>query len=349
MDRQRFHNLDALRGVCALTVVFFHCDGMFASGEIFCHGFLSVDVFFVLSGFVLAHTYESRLLSDLGTTAFVRLRLKRLAPVYWIGTTLGAATMTAISAYHPEGAIVSPFLIVALWAMAMMLVPQMTLPGPAYPTNAAAWSLAGEFIVNIFYARWFARCRTRTLLWVIAALWAAFTVKAFTSSQGWAVGGRADDVWWTPIRATPAFLAGVVLFRAWRDGRFERFPTVSPAVLLGLWAVITEVPTHGPQPAFEAVAVILVSPLLVILLARSRDVAPKPFLWLGAISYPLYASHLSVVHLARFVPLFGLDQGPSVWRAVLVCLVALGLAHLVHRLVERPWLLRWRPAHSASW
>lgn len=348
MSQVRFRNLDALRGLCAVTVMLFHCDGLFTQGEIFCHGFLSVDVFFILSGFVLAHTYEDRLRTGLSASAFTRLRLKRLAPVYWTGTLLGAGMMAAIAAYRPEGTFFSPFLIAALSVMAMLLIPQVTLGGSAYPANAAAWSLAGELIVNVLYARWFARWRTAALAGVIVCLWLTFTIVAFNSPYGWGLGGRSTDVWWTPVRALPAFLMGVVLFRAWRAGWFTRFPAISPIILLGIWVAITEVPTHGPLPAFEAATVTLVAPLLIVLLVRTPEVAPKPFLWLGAISYPLYAVHLSLVYLVRFTPLFGLDQAPSPWRAALVCAGVVLLGWIVHRLVERPRGFGWITARSTS-
>jgi len=53
MEAKRFHGLDGLRGVCAITVMLFHCNDLFHTGPIFQHGFLAVDMFFILSGFVI--------------------------------------------------------------------------------------------------------------------------------------------------------------------------------------------------------------------------------------------------------------------------------------------------------
>ncbi len=72
---QRFLGLDGLRGICAITVLMFHAVGIFRNGVLFAHGFLSVDVFFVLSGFVIALTYERRLLT-MGLNAFLRARAR---------------------------------------------------------------------------------------------------------------------------------------------------------------------------------------------------------------------------------------------------------------------------------
>jgi peptidoglycan/LPS O-acetylase OafA/YrhL len=58
------------------------------------HSYLAVDFFFILSGFVLAHAYEDRLLAEMTPTQFLCLRLIRLYPLYLIGTLIGIATAT---------------------------------------------------------------------------------------------------------------------------------------------------------------------------------------------------------------------------------------------------------------
>ncbi|HKB95401.1 MAG TPA: acyltransferase family protein, partial [Rhizomicrobium sp.] len=68
MSGQRFASLDGLRGVCALTVLLFHADDLFHRGPIFQHGYLAVDMFFLLSGFVIALAHEDRLRAGAGLT-----------------------------------------------------------------------------------------------------------------------------------------------------------------------------------------------------------------------------------------------------------------------------------------
>jgi peptidoglycan/LPS O-acetylase OafA/YrhL len=331
----RFHNLDALRGVCALTVVLFHCEGLFARGEVFCHGFLAVDAFFVLSGFVIAHTYAARLAADMSFGDFLHARLRRLAPVYWAGTILCTAMLAAVAHYKAPGTFYPPSLVLPLAAMAMLLVPQLTLGGLAYPANPVAWSLLGEMIANALYAKWLHAARTRTLIALVALCWAGCAAYGYLNPYGWVYGARAADVWTTPMRAVPAFLAGALLHRAWRAGMLARLPAISPLIPLLLWMVIAAVPTFGPTPGFDLAVVTVASPLLIALLVRGTESAPQPFLWLGAISYPLYASHLSLVFLARNTPLLGLDKGPHPFRAALVVAASLGLAAMIHRFVEQ--------------
>lgn len=346
MGQQRFLNLDAMRGICALSVVLFHCDGLFVRGVIFSHGYLAVDAFFVLSGFVIAHTYEKRLSDGMRFADFLRVRLKRLAPVYWAGTLLGTAMLAAVAAYKPAGTFFGPELIAALSVMAMLLVPQLTLGGIAYPANPVAWSLLGELIVNLLHARWLHAHPARVLFGLIVMCWSVCALYGYLNPYGWCFGGRASDVVFTPFRAIPGFLAGVLLFRAHCAGYLARLPSASPFVLLMIWVLIAEVPTAGPTPTFDLIVVTIASPLLIALLIRANGTAPNLFLWLGAISYPLYASHLSIVFLARYTPLLGFEHGPNVFRACAVVAATLGLAWLIHHFVEQGFALRPRTAGS---
>src|SRR5882757_3316593 len=89
-----FHTLDALRGIAAIGVVTFHMKQLFApiaaSG-----GYLAVDLFFMMSGVVLSHAYEGRFRAGMGTFDFMRTRLIRLYPLYFLGTMLGIAVTVA--------------------------------------------------------------------------------------------------------------------------------------------------------------------------------------------------------------------------------------------------------------
>jgi peptidoglycan/LPS O-acetylase OafA/YrhL len=335
MDHSRFRNLDAMRGICALTVVLFHCNGLFVKNEIFCHGYLAVDVFFILSGFVLAHTYEKRLAEGLSVGAYMRLRLKRLAPVYWAGTALGILMLVIIKAYAPAGSFFTPVQIAGLSLMALALIPQLTLGGLAYPANAVAWSLGGELMANWIHARWLHKASTRALLGWIALGWGICIAYGYLNPYGWCFGARAADVLMTPPRAFAAFLMGVVLFRAHKAGLLKRLPSLQPLILLTLWIVIAGIPTPTATPTFDMLVVIAASPLLIALLARAAPVAPRAFLWLGTVSYPLYASHLALVFLARNTPLFALDRAPDYAKASLLVAGTIALAWVIHVLVER--------------
>jgi peptidoglycan/LPS O-acetylase OafA/YrhL len=95
----RFATLDYLRGVAALAIVLLH----FRYGlgvKLLPYGYLAVDFFFVLSGFVLAHAYEERLLAGMTPADFMRARLIRLYPLYAIGTVIIIAAVTLSGELH---------------------------------------------------------------------------------------------------------------------------------------------------------------------------------------------------------------------------------------------------------
>lgn len=93
--KPRFEVLDGLRGVAAVLVVAFHLLESYCGGDhtkqLLNHGYLAVDFFFVLSGFVIGYAYDDRWAKGLTTWEFFRRRLVRLHPMAVFGTLLGAA------------------------------------------------------------------------------------------------------------------------------------------------------------------------------------------------------------------------------------------------------------------
>src|SRR5205809_7295555 len=87
--KSRFRGLDGLRGVAAITVMLYHCNDYFHKGPIFMHGFLAVDAFMILSGFVISMIYEHQLLNGMTAQGFLYRRACRLLPTYWVGAAIG--------------------------------------------------------------------------------------------------------------------------------------------------------------------------------------------------------------------------------------------------------------------
>ena len=89
--KPHFAILDGLRGVAALAIVLFHfMEWVYTdpSGNFIAHGFLAVDFFFCLSGFVIGYAYDDRI-RQLGLASFFRLRLIRLHPLVILGSVIG--------------------------------------------------------------------------------------------------------------------------------------------------------------------------------------------------------------------------------------------------------------------
>jgi peptidoglycan/LPS O-acetylase OafA/YrhL len=342
-DAKRFHSLDGLRGVCAFSVMLFHAADIFRSGPLLAHGFLAVDMFFLLSGFVIALNYEQALRSGLRMTEFLRARAGRLLPVYWLGAAFNIVIFVwmASSGYYPGFTALMIWVVVPLLTLAML--PVYGVPGSGFSPAMmhVSWSLFVEWLVNILYAAWLFRLGTRSLASIAATGWFAMAVTGYFTTRGWCVGIGRDDVFiYGLLRGVPAFLAGVVIFRMYKGGMLARLPVISTELLLAFWLCIAVAPTFTATPTFDAIAVILLCPLLAMLLIRSDAAAPAFTRGLGALSYPLYVVHPAIIILARSTPLFGLNRAPDPLRAALViglCLAAAWVVLWMSRL-RRPGL-----------
>jgi peptidoglycan/LPS O-acetylase OafA/YrhL len=326
MEKQRFIGLDGLRGVCAIAVMLGHCELLFRPGVVVCHAYLAVDMFFMLSGFVISASYDGRFEQGLGAWRFLLARIRRLAPVYWGGMVL--CTIAALLAPHP-----SSLALLMTAAMGAALIPVLGPGTFAYPVNFVAWSLFWELAVNIAYALGLRRlCGFWLAAFIVLPLMAAF-VFAGINPRHWTFGMTGLDLWLGGLRALPEFLFGTLLHRAWRAGALQRLPVVTPLLPLAVWLAISVVPQDVP-PVFDLVVVVLVCPLLIGLLLRGDFQAPAWFRWLGGISYPLYASHLAWIGLAQHTPLFGLNHAPDPLRALGVVAVCLTTAWLLYRTLD---------------
>src|ERR1700754_1815377 len=94
----RYHTLDAMRGVAALSVLLYHWRPQLP-WILFGSGYLAVDLFFLLSGFIIAHAYDEKLAKGLGFLDFLALRLMRLCPMLAFGTAIGFALL-AVQSLH---------------------------------------------------------------------------------------------------------------------------------------------------------------------------------------------------------------------------------------------------------
>lgn len=153
--------LDGLRGVAALMVIWYHVFEAFATSPVdqrFNHGYLAVDFFFILSGFVIGYAYDDRW-GRMSVKDFFKRRLIRLHPMIVIGTVLGVITFLIQGSEQWNGTKVSLSMVMLAMLLHMFLIPaapgsgaEVRGNGEMYPLNGPAWSLFFEYIGNILYA-----------------------------------------------------------------------------------------------------------------------------------------------------------------------------------------------------
>jgi len=341
-DARRFHGLDGLRGVCALAIAFFHAADLFHKGPILQHAYLAVDMFFLLSGFVIALSWEDRLARGTGLADFLRARGRRLLPVFLLGAGVDLAIFLAMAqaGLYPGYGWALVWIIVPITTLLML--PAFTAPDGSYAPAMlnVTWSLLVEWLVNIAYAMGLFRLRCSALATLATGCWALMAVSGYYTQKGWCVGFIFFQL--GVLRGAAGFLMGVVIFRLHTSGTFRRLPVMAPEILVMLWLAIAAVPALTATPTFDWVAVMLLSPPLMILLLRAEHRAPAWFGGLGALSYPLYVIHPGFILLAQKTPLFGLDRGPNPLRALAVEAVCIAAACAIAQ-----WTARRRPALAA--
>ena len=167
--------LDGLRGVAALMVIWYHVfEGYaFAGGgniETLNHGYLAVDFFFILSGFVIGYAYDDRWGKSLTMKDFFKRRLIRLHPMVVMGAVLGVITFCIQGCVQWDGTHVAISMIMLSLLCTIFFIPAM--PGVGYevrgngemfPLNGPCWSLFFEYIGNILYALFIRRLSNKTL------------------------------------------------------------------------------------------------------------------------------------------------------------------------------------------
>jgi peptidoglycan/LPS O-acetylase OafA/YrhL len=343
----KFLGLDALRGAAALIVAVGHATVLFGfrPGS----SYLAVDLFFVLSGFVLAHAYDRKIAGGMGSIDFMRVRLIRLYPIYCLGT-LAATFAILIALVSTKGSWSFSNLAAAFpFAMAFLPTPPGLAPREAiYPLDTPAWSLAFELVVNLAFVLAWRMLSIRRLIAIVvlagvALIFSAFHYGDLSSGSDWrtALGGFP--------RVFFSFPLGVLLLRLYRERnlRLQLSPLVPLAITL---AVLIIEPSARFRPAYDLGCVILVFPLVV---AAGATVQPlrfaAPFALLGALSYALYALHFPIMEMS-ISALTKISHGNLVryqpWAGLAFIGIALIAAYVADAWVDAParrWLSKTFP------
>lgn len=336
--KPHYELLDALRGVAALLVVWYHVHEGFASagGGLVTginHGYLAVDFFFMLSGFVLSYAYDERLRwNKLTLRGFFRRRLIRLHPMVVLGAVVGAVTFLLQGSVRWDGTHVATSTVMLALLLAMFMIP--AVPGQArdvrgngemFPLNGPSWSLFSEYVGNILYALAIRRLPTkalRILTVMLAVALAGFAVLDVSGYGNIGVGWTLDAVnfFGGLLRMLFPFCAGMLIARDFRPAKVRGAMWICSAVLIALFFVpyINGSVTVGLGNGLvaqvlgrerlalslnglhEAFCVIAVFPAVVWLGASGNaggGLGGRLCKWLGDISYPLYITHYPFMYL----------------------------------------------------
>jgi peptidoglycan/LPS O-acetylase OafA/YrhL len=294
--KRHFAALDGLRGVAALVVVIFHFMEMVIgdySKLLIGHGWLAVDFFFCLSGFVIGYAYDDRV-GAMGIWPFLKVRLIRLHPMVVFGSVLGLIIFL-VDPFRIGPLGYSAGRVALLFLASIFLIPYPTMRHRGlslFGLNSPAWSLFWEYAANIVYGVVLYRFSRRWL--IVATVLAAIILCIVGHSSGnlWA-GFNGRTFWTGAARVNFSFLAGLLVFRSkWMIRSKLGF---TPLAVLLLLAFVMPYARGGWIR--EAAVMIIYFPLLVALGAGATLTArsEKFCKFSGNISYPLYMTHYAVI------------------------------------------------------
>lgn len=315
--KPHYELLDGLRGVAALFVIWYHIFEGFATSPIdqrFNHGYLAVDFFFILSGFVVGYAYDDRWKKSMTTKDFFKRRLIRLQPMVVLGAVLGAITFCIQGCEQWNGTHVTLSMVMLALLLNLFLIPVVPGTGPEvrgngemYPLNGPSWSLFFEYIGNIMYALFLHRMSTKALAALVVSAGAGLASYAIFNLSGYGHLG----VGWTLLdynllggflRVLFSFSMGLLMSRVFKPVRIKGAFWICSLGLIALLSIphIGGMKSPWMNGIFDSVCTLFILPMLVYLGASGKTTDKASFKickFLGDISYPVYIVHYPFMYL----------------------------------------------------
>ena len=366
-SKTHYEILDGLRGVAATLILVYHlCE---ACGLVLGHGYLAVDFFYALSGFVIAYSYDDRW-GKMSIGTFFKRRVIRLHPMVVMGTLIG------LIFYYFGKSAAFPFIGAYPWwtVVCLFLYCCLMLPMPNSwdirgwqdfnSFNGNIWSLTWEYAANICYALFLRFLPTRLLvllvlvaaagtldltlnLDVLGAFSSGRVGAPFTVNGGWSLTG--SELYIGLVRVLYPFTAGMLLARTRLRLRMSRAFLCS-SLLVTVMLLMPQLQGVG-NGIYEAIAILVAMPLIVSIGAANNIRASKAFRlchFLGDISYPLYITHLPFVYMLLAWKSNNPEAtvGELALIAVLLFILSIATAYASLKLYDLP-LRKWLKARWA--
>ena len=333
-----------MRGLAALMVLLLHATEVaterFGSRhQNWWAGAAGVDIFFVISGYVMSLSSDRLVLQKGGATEFLKRRLERVVPIYWIATTLKVVLLLCVPALGLRG-LGGSWHVVASY----LFLPSWNTIHAALPVVPVGWTLNFEMLYYMLFALALAfkvpPLRMLTPLLIALAL------------VPLAVRAREDALltWCDPILLE--FLFGMLLERAWRRG-WRLQTSIAWFVLGGALSLLVILPRQDGTPLRPLMWGLPAVAMLAAGLSLEDSFGgrvPRWALWTGDASYSIYLTHgfvLPVVaRVLEAMPWAGVRQTISiVFLSLALCL---GAGWLFYHWVELPLIGFFRRRRTAA-
>lgn len=369
---KRLDPLTSIRFIAAIIVVLVHAGHSLMAylpewaDSVIAHGYVGVNLFFILSGFILTYNYMDRFgAGSVSTREFLVARFARLYPIFFVAL-LATAPKFFLEPPQPD---IPSFPALAASHLTMT---HAWLPTHGNSWIGPSWSIGTEFFFYLAFPLLvlpIARLGSRAVWILLAVTWAVSLVLPWLYSVGtfneWNFGWLGGDLsanrvasriirWW-PLFRLPEFIIGALICRLYLDKKLS--PTWLNVKVLSLLAAISTVAIFVMVGSGDAIRPMLVNqamltlPFGVILwfLAYGQGwvaaiLSWKPLVLLGEASYSLYMLHIGVLHVGfklseRF---FGLGRESAVATLAMIAMTVLASV-VAYKLIEVPsrkWIVR---------
>ena len=368
--KPRYDILDGLRGVAAILVIWYHFFEGFATSptdQMLNHGYLAVDFFFVLSGFVIGYAYDNSWKNgNMTGRGFMLRRIVRLQPMVVLSVVLGAIAFLLQGSVKWDGTPVPLHMVLIALLLGLFMIPlipgvdaEVRGNGEMFPLDGPAWSLFFEYIGSILYAIVLHRLSRTALRWVVAVSAIGLAACALCNLSGayhlgigWSMAGAGFLGGF--MRLSFSFSIGLLLTRDFKPRHIHGAFWICSAMI----AAILACPYIGTAAegasiwngVYDTVCTIFLFPLIVYIGAcgittdkYSQNICEL----LGKLSYPVYIIHYPAMYLFYawvWNNGISLDQALPVCIAIFIGLLLLAWGALryydepVRRYLSRKWL-----------
>jgi len=312
-SKPHYEILDGLRGIAAITVVCFHIFEAFATSHLdqrINHGYLAVDFFFILSGFVVGYAYDDRW-GRMKTKDFIKRRIIRLHPMVVMGALIGGVMFYTQSCPSVWGDVTAVPFVALLFAILlnMFLIPaapgiEVRGLGEMFPLNGPSWSLFFEYIGNILYALFIHKLPTKGLAVLVLLAGCGLASFAIFGPLGdLCVGFSLTGTEFTggSLRLLFSFSAGLLLSRIFKPTHIKGAFWICGLSVVALLAVprIGGAEHLWMNGIYDTLCCVVFFPLLVYLGASGKSTdkyTTRICKFFGDISYPLYMVHYPFIY-----------------------------------------------------
>ncbi|MDB5714329.1 MAG: hypothetical protein JWO15_1726 [Sphingomonadales bacterium] len=348
-----FVTLDVMRGIAALAVLAHHCAPLLGPWWSPGSAYLAVDLFFMLSGFVLALAYSDRLNSTMTTGQFVVERAIRIYPLFALGMLFGSlAAVLMLITGSPSWTL---FQIARDTATGLFMIPSVPWDSNGvfkynlFPLNWPAWSLFYEVVINLVFA--FLPIRRWSQLLPLLIVSAIGVIGVSATYNGMDAGTHYFEIGAGLIRVTFGFFMGVALYTLHRRAPLVR--ALPAIIVLAVTALLLAVPMgETMRPWYDAACVLILFPVVIYLGAaiQPRGIVRRAGEKLGVASFAIYATHAGPLLIfgglwARLSPASKGHPSPLIGLLFIAGMVLFALT--LHRFFDEP-LRRWLRAQRGA-